>query len=143
MAIKVQVTFDAHDAEALASFWQLALDYAEQQPPPGFATWQDFAAKIGMPEEKWHAFGAAIDPSGAGPRLFFQQVPEGKVAKNRVHLDLNVSGGPNSGEEGWKRVLAHSEKLVAAGASVQYESNEPNGRCLVMKDPEGNEFCIQ
>ena len=143
MAIKVQVTFDAHDPEALAKFWQLALEYAEQPPPPGFATWQEFAQKIGMPEEQWHAFGAAIDPSGAGPRLFFQQVPEGKVAKNRCHLDLSVSGGPNSGEEGWQRVLAYSEKLVAAGASVQYESNEPYGRCLVMQDPEGNEFCLQ
>ena len=143
MAIRIQVTFDAHDAEAQSEFWQLALGYVEQQPPPGFANWQEFAEKIGLPEDKWHAFGAAIDPDGAGPRLFFQQVPEDKVVKNRVHLDLSVSGGPGSGEEGWQRVLAYSEKLVAAGASVLRENNEPNGRCLVMQDPEGNEFCLQ
>ena len=137
------MTFDAADAEAQAAFWQLALEYVAQPPPPGFATWQEFAEKVGLPEEQWHAYGAAVDPAGIGPRLLFQQVPEGKAVKNRVHLDLNVSGGPGSGDEGWQRVLAYAEKLVAAGAAVSHENNQPNGRCLVMHDPEGNEFCLQ
>ncbi len=143
MSIGIQVTFDAHDPEKLAEFWALALDYQLQPPPPGFETWQEFAAKLGFPEERWHDYSAIIDPEGAKPRLFFQRVPEGKTAKNRCHLDLNVSVGAPSKEEGWQRVLAHQDKLVAAGAKVLYETNEPTGRCMVMQDPEGNEFCIQ
>ena len=79
MSIDIQVTFDAHDPEKLAEFWALALDYQLQPPPPGFSTWQEFAAKLGYPEERWHDYGAAIDPDGAKPRLFFQKVPEGYI----------------------------------------------------------------
>lgn len=143
MTIGIQVTFDAADPEKLSEFWAVALDYQIEPPPPGFDTWQQFAAKIGLPEEKWHDYAAAIDPERAKPRLYFQKVPESKVAKNRCHLDLNVSRGAASPEEGWQRVLAHVDKLVAAGATILRESNEVIGRCMVMQDPEGNEFCVQ
>ena len=143
MAIGIQVVFDAADPEKLSEFWAVALDYESQPPPPGFDTWQDFAAKLGMPEEEWHSRAALIDPDGAKPRIFFQRVPEPKVAKNRVHLDINVSVGAPDKEEGWRRVTAHTERLVAAGATVLRELNEPAGHCMVMQDPEGNEFCVQ
>lgn len=143
MAIDIQVVFDAADPGKLAEFWALALDYQLEPPPPGFDSWEQFVTKLGLPKEKLGDYGAVIEPSRAKPRLFFQKVPEGKVAKNRVHLDLNVSAGAPDREEGWRRVLAHVDKLVAAGASVQGEVNEPLGHHMVMLDPEGNEFCIQ
>jgi hypothetical protein len=143
MAIGIQVTFDAADPEKLADFWAIALDYQPEPPPPGFDNWQEFAAKIGLPEDRWHDYAALVDAERTRPRLFFQKVPEGKVAKNRVHLDLNVSRGAPDKAEAWRRVTVHTERLVAAGAKILYESNDPTGRCMVMQDPEGNEFCIQ
>ena len=71
-------------------------------PPPGrevapgqdpFDVWHDFLREVGVPESQWNSRSAAEDPDGDGPRLFFQQVPEGKTAKNRVHLDLRAAPG--------------------------------------------------
>jgi hypothetical protein len=138
-----QVTFDAHDPAALAAFWALALGYQEEPPPPGFATWEDFARSINLPESEWNNFSAVVAPDRQAPRLFFQKVPEGKTAKNRVHLDVNASQGKGHGPDGWALVTAHVDRLTAAGATVTREVNEPHGRCIVMADPEGNEFCVQ
>ncbi|TLW92359.1 VOC family protein [Saccharomonospora piscinae] len=142
MALSVQVTFDAADPRSLAEFWALALGYEVQSPPEGFASWDAFCEHIGLPRELWDSRSAVIDPSGQGPRLFFQRVPEPKSAKNRVHLDVNASRH-TGGEHGWRLVLEKADALVAAGATVVREVDEPLGRCLVMRDPEGNEFCVQ
>ncbi|MBK1788517.1 VOC family protein [Prauserella cavernicola] len=143
MALGVQVTFDAANPRKLAEFWALALDYEVQPPPPGFASWEEFAEKLGFPPEEWDSKSAVVDPAGQGPRLFFQRVPERKTAKNRVHLDINASAPHHGTEQGWEQVLARAEVLKQAGASVLREVNEPAGRCLVLQDPEGNEFCVQ
>ena len=98
MSRTIQVTFDAHDPESLSRFWADAMGYVNPGPPgrellPGqdpFDAWHDFLGEVGVPESEWNSASAAEDPDGAGPRLFFQQVPEGKTAKNRVHLDVNV-----------------------------------------------------
>jgi len=140
MAMGVQITFDAHDTVKQAEFWALALDYVVQPPPPGFDSWFDFAEKIGVPREDWGRLDAVVDAAGVGPRVLFQKVPEGKTVKNRVHLDVNVSDG---GEGRKELAHAHREKLEAAGARFLREVDEPTGWCLVMADPEGNEFCVQ
>ena len=93
MATPFQVTFDAVEPAQLGAFWAELLGYVEQPPPPGFDSWDAALAAMGVPEgERDGAYGI-VDPDGAGPRLFFQRVPEGKTAKNRVHLDVGVSGG--------------------------------------------------
>lgn len=143
MAIQVQVTFDAHDPRRLAAFWGEALGYVEQPPPPGFATWEEFGRHINLPQERWNDFAGLVDPDGVGPRLFFQRVPEGKSAKNRVHLDLNVGATVSDPEQRRPVVRQRSEQLVDAGGSVLREVDEPTGWCVVMADPEGNEFCVQ
>lgn len=144
MAIGIQVTFDADDPAKLAEFWTVALDYQIEPPPPGFDTWEAFADKIGVPKEQFADYSAAIDAERAKPRLFFQRLPhDGPRTNNHVHLDLNVSAGAPDKAEGWRRVLAHVDKLVAAGAKIRHESNEVVGRCMVMEDPEGNQFCVQ
>jgi Glyoxalase-like domain len=139
MAIGFQVSFDAHDPAALARFWALALDYVEQPPPDGFATWEEFAERMNIPKDRWNDFGAVVDPAGVGPRLFFQKVPEGKTAKNRVHLDVNVSAP----DRDWSKVTAHAEKLVSAGATLVEERQDQTSHWIVMLDPEGNELCLQ
>lgn len=91
-------------------------------------------------EESW---SAAQDPTGAGPRLFFQRVPEGKVVKNRLHLDVRVGTGL-VGEERLTALTTEGDRLEALGASrVQLlVADEENESCLVMRDVEGNEFCL-
>ncbi|MDQ4037227.1 MAG: VOC family protein [Actinomycetota bacterium] len=143
MAIGVQATFDAHDPGRLAAFWGEALGYTEQPPPPGFATWEDFGRHIDLPEERWGDFAALVDPDGVGPRLLFQRVPEGKMAKNRMHLDLDVGAQVSDPEQRRSVVRRRAEQLAAAGGAVVREVDEPGGWCVVMTDPEGNEFCVQ
>ncbi len=144
MAIEFQVTFDCGDVSAMAGFWALALDYQIQPPPDGFDSWDQFAMAMEIPEEDWDKRSAAVDPDGSGPRLFFQKVPEPKTAKNRVHLDVSVGGGPQVPLDERKQAIeAKAEQLVAAGATRGDTREEPDGYWVVMNDPEGNEFCLQ
>ena len=108
-----QVTFDCAEPERVARFWCEVLGYVVPPPPEGFATWDDFDRAL-PPERQGSAF-ACIDPSGVGPRLFFQRVPEGKVVKNRVHLDVRVGTGLE-GEERLAALEAECAPLVALGA---------------------------
>ena len=87
-----QVTFDCAEPERLAGFWCEVLGYVVPPPPEGFATWDDYDRSL--PPQDQGSWFACVDPSGVGPRLFFQRVPEGKVVKNRLHLDVRVGTGP-------------------------------------------------
>ena len=82
---------------------------------------------------------------GSGRGVFFQKVPEGKVAKNRLHLDLNVSGGHGVPvAERRPRVDAEVARLKALGATDERGAMDLRGEYWVrMNDPEGNEFCVQ
>ncbi|GHE36200.1 hypothetical protein GCM10018785_02400 [Streptomyces longispororuber] len=152
MSRQFQVTFDAHDPRALSSFWREALGYVHPGPPgvdlpagaDPLAAWDDFLARAGVPEEERTARSAVEDPEGHGPRLFFQRVPEGKAAKNRVHLDVRAAPGLR-GQERMAALEAECERLVALGAT-RVRRHEPapplSAGHLVMADPEGNEFCL-
>ena len=89
----VQITFDCADPAALAAFWAVALGYEPEGPPGGFASWDAALDAWGVPPALRNSRSAVVDPDGAGPRVFFQQVPEGKSAKNRVHLDVRAAPG--------------------------------------------------
>ena len=144
MAISFQVVFDCANPDQVAQFWAKALGYKLQDPPPGFASWEDFLKANNVPEELWDSRSAIVDPEGKGSRIFFQKVPEGKVVKNRVHLDVNVSGGlrvPLS--ERKERVYQKEKELVEAGATRVVEHEEMGEFHIVMQDVEGNEFCLQ
>ena len=141
MATPVQVTFDAADPAALGRFWAAVLGYVEQPPPPGFDSWDAFLDSVGVPPDQRDTRYAIVDPDGAGPRFFFQKVPEGKTAKNRVHLDVNVGAG-YEGEARTQRVKEEADRIEALGASRQREAVERGEFWIVMQDPEGNEFCV-
>jgi len=136
-----QVTFDCADPERVARFWCEVLGYQVPAPPKGFASWTEFDRSL--PPEYHGAAFACVDPSGVGPRLFFQRVPEGKVVKNRVHLDVRVGTGL-VGEERVTTLEAECARLVALGATrVQLlRADGVNESCLAMQDVEGNEFCL-
>ncbi|GAB2774900.1 VOC family protein [Terrabacter koreensis] len=136
-----QVTFDCADPERVARFWCEVLGYVVPPPPPGFGSWKEFDSSL--PEESQGGAYACVDPEGVGPRLFFQRVPEGKVVKNRVHLDVRVGTGLR-GDERVAVLEAECARLEALGASRQrlLLADGINESCLVMQDVEGNEFCL-
>ncbi|MFC8124180.1 VOC family protein [Streptomyces sp. NPDC057302] len=152
MSRQVQITFDAHDPRALSVFWRDALGYVIPGPPgvdlpegaDALAAWDDFLARIGVPEDQRNSKSAVEDPAGQGPRVFFQQVPEDKVAKNRVHLDVRAAPGLE-GEERMAALEAECDRLVALGGKrVRRDEPAPplSTGYIVMTDPEGNEFCL-
>ncbi len=145
MATKIQIVFDCSDPDRLAKFWASALGYKLQDPPKGYRSWEEFLQKTGIPEDEWNSASAVVDPSGAGPRIYFQRVPEGKIVKNRVHLDLNVSESPDTSLEDRKqRVNVEVERLLKEGATIYQPGAVENGEYwVVMQDPEANEFCVQ
>ena len=143
MALGFQVTFDAHDTRSLAGFWAAALGYILQPPPPGYDSWEAFADEADIPQEDRDKLSAVVDPEGKGPRLLFQKVPEGKTAKNRMHLDVNAGAGLE-GDERKAVVDAKAESLAGLGATLVAARRGDFGEYwVVMQDPEGNEFCVQ
>ena len=105
------VTFDCADALVLGGFWAAALGTDLDED----AT----SAKAYVEAAGW-----------GGPNLWFQRVPEGKVAKNRLHFDLRAPEG---------QIAVEVARLEALGARVLRDG----GDLVVMSDPEGNEFCVE
>ncbi|MFB8026406.1 VOC family protein [Streptomyces sp. NPDC056465] len=138
---QVQITFDCAEPRRVARFWCEVLGYVLQPPPEGFDTWEDFDRA--QPPGNGDAWAVCKDPSGAGPRMYFQRVPEGKAVKNRVHLDVRVGTGL-VGEERLAALEAECARLLPLGAvrGQLLLADEENESCLNMQDPEGNEFCL-
>jgi hypothetical protein len=128
------VVFDCHRPASLARFWASALDGYEVAPYDEAELARLRRIGIDDPEHDPTVLvrpRAARSPATPGPRLWFQQVPEGKATKNRVHLDLACEPDAVSTE------LARLESLGATRAVEQL-----NPDVVVMHDPEGNEFCL-
>ncbi|MEJ7584603.1 MAG: VOC family protein [Acidimicrobiales bacterium] len=133
MSNAFQVTFDAAGPRLLGAFWCEVLGYVEQPPPPGFDNWDDALDAFGIDRSDPDRAFAIVDPEGVGPRVFFLKVPEGKSAKNRVHLDVRVEADA---------MRARAAELEGLGAHIVGEFDEPEGRWITLLDPEGNEFCL-
>ncbi len=144
MTVSWSLTFDCTSAAAMAAFWKEALGYVDAPPPAGWDTWEDWLRHFEVPEDEWDDGASLIAPDGVGPKIGFLKVPEGKTAKNRLHIDVQVGGGRDQPwEERQARILAKVESLVAAGGSVLREDRfQDRLDHVVMTDPEGNEFCV-
>lgn len=118
------ITFDATHAASLARFWCEVLPSYEIAPYDE-AEIEKLKAK-GIDDVEDDPNVLALSSTG-GPRLFFQKVPEGKTAKNRMHLDVRL------------RDRAHLDRLLELGATVVREWDEGDGVWLT--DPQGNDFC--
>ena len=146
MTAEFQLTVDCADPDRMTKFWAVALGYQVPDPPAGFDSWRSYWRRVGVPDDELDdGNDRLIDPEGRGPRIWFQQVPEGKVVKNRLHLDLTVSGGRECPLETRKeRVDAEAGRLVREGATILrvLEEEGLDHYAVAMQDPEGNEFCI-
>jgi hypothetical protein len=141
MAYDFQITVDCADPHALADWWADLLGWAVEPSDEGFirrmiaegqATEADTTTHKGT--LVWRT-GAAIRRPDGGPagRILFQQVPEPKTVKNRVHLDIRV--GPD-------KVEAEVARLTAAGATFLHHGQQGPHTWVTIADPEGNELCI-
>lgn len=139
----VQITTDCSDPGSLAQFWCRVLGYRMDPPPPGFDNWDAFLDHVGVPADQRNVRSACSDPDGVGPRLFFQQVPEPKQVKNRLHLDVRCAPGLE-GPERMAALEAECARLVELGATRvrRVEPGPMEAGFIVMTDPEGNEFCL-
>jgi predicted enzyme related to lactoylglutathione lyase len=112
MALELgMITIDCTDPQELAGFWTAALDVT-------------VAGDYGT-------FIILARPSGGGPALAFQQVPEPRTGKNRVHVDFSTADPE-----------AEVRRLVSLGAEEQARHRQPGVAWTVLADPEGNEFCV-
>jgi predicted enzyme related to lactoylglutathione lyase len=108
------VTFDCAQPEALADFWAAATGFRKESSP--------------VPDQ----YAVLSNLSGRGPALWFNKVPEPKVVKNRVHVCLNS-----------RSIDDEAERLIALGAQKAAVHSSSSGKTwIVMRDPEGNEFCL-
>ncbi|MDF5757219.1 VOC family protein [Spongiactinospora sp. TRM90649] len=146
MARGFQVTFDCSDPDRMARFWAEALHYRLEEPPDGFATWAAYWADRGLDEEIPDGYDAIVDPEGVGPSIWFQKVPEAKVVKNRLHLDVRLTEGRSVPVEiRRERIDAEADRLTGLGAtlvSVVPDGGMADYYAVTMRDPEGNEFCL-
>ncbi|MEU2788540.1 VOC family protein [Streptomyces sp. NPDC007100] len=150
MALTWKLVIDSSNAPALADFWAAALEYEVEDPSAlieqllaaghigdeavaehrGRKTFRGYAA-IRHPEDPFDADSGV----GRGRRVLFQEVPEGKAGKNRLHIDVHSEPG------GRDALVARLEKLGAT--RVREVDQGLAGHWWLMRDPEGNEFCAE
>ncbi|RBQ16187.1 glyoxalase/bleomycin resistance/dioxygenase family protein [Spongiactinospora rosea] len=148
MALSWKLVIDSRDAPALADFWAAALEYEVEDPSAlierllgaghigeeaivehrGRKVFRGYAA-VRHPDDPFDE----VSGVGRGRRLLFQEVPEGKSGKNRLHIDVHGEPG------GLDKLVSRLEGLGAT--RVREVDQGPAGHWWVMLDPEGNEFC--
>lgn len=141
-----QIVVDCAEPDPLARFWAVALGYVLEPAPEGYDGWDAYWREVGVPEDELgQGADSIVDPTGAGPRIWFQQVPEPKSVKNRLHLDVRASRGRADALPARRAAIdARVTELVALGATrlrvLSTDGLDHYG--VVLQDPEGNEFCV-
>lgn len=114
--MRIAIDLDVADKERAATFWCAVLGYERFGSAAQYCSIQP--------------------PEGtSGPKFILQEVAEPKVAKNRMHIDLDLDAGVD--------LAAEVERIVGLGATKQWGPVEELGMCWVtLADPDGNEFCV-
>jgi len=111
------ITVDCQDALALSAFWAAVLGETVDPDDNGSGPF-------------FQSLGRSTPPK-SGVAMMFIKVPEGKSAKNRMHLDLATDDR-----------AAEAERLLELGASLVHDKDEWGVQWSTFSDPEGNEFCV-
>jgi hypothetical protein len=140
MAFEFQVTIDCSSPHELADWWAEALGWQVEPQEEAFIRRmiETGAASEGDTTEHrgalvWKVGAALTSPDPGRPRMLFQQVPEAKTVKNRLHLDIRV--GPERRE-------AEVGRLLGLGATELWRGSQGPYEWATLADPEGNEFCV-
>ena len=88
------MAIDCEDPDRLAAFWAEVLGYRRPAPPDGHASWSEYSRAVAV--DKGEAWSQLVDPDGIGPPVLFHRVPEAKIVKNQVHLDLRLAPGAST-----------------------------------------------
>lgn len=141
MGVQVQTSWDCRDCVATALWWAKALRWEFEYLDPAFfeQMQQQFHATeddiMRLPDGRlsWRDGAAIHDPERPAARMYFQNVPEPKSVKNRLHIDIQVGVDLRESEV---------ERLKEMGASEVERNSQGPHSWVVMRDPEGNEFCV-
>ena len=145
MAVSFQLVIDCADPEPLARFWAAASGYELESPPAGFASRDAYWRDVGVPEDELGTGADCIvDPGGRGAADLVPGSTERKAAKNRLHLDIGVSGGRAVPIGTRRSASARPARRAGLGAVLVGVLNTKglDHYAVAMKDPEGNEFDI-
>lgn len=135
------ITFYADDPPRLARFWSGVFGYPPQE-------WgEELTAQLksaGLTDDDLASRGLAEDPRGIGPRLFFHRADGPKEGRNRLHIDVTVTAGAADPRA---RLGQEKDRIVGLGATVVRLIDQQWGpwpeHYYQLRDPEGNEFCLQ
>ena len=117
--IRIQcLTIDSHDPKLLANFWAQVLGWQVTHE-------SEFEVVVEPP--------AGSPLQNVAPDILFLKVPDKKIVKNRLHLDLRPDDRDTE--------VARIKKLGAVEVEIG-QSQDPNVTWVVLADPEGNEFCV-
>ncbi len=143
MAYTFQVVMDAHDPHVLADWWAETLgwhveaqdeEFIRSMIEQGHATEADTRVyKGGLVWREGAAINSEPERSPNTIRMYFQEVPEKKTVKNRMHVDVRIGGDDAE---------TVRDALVARGATVLHTGSQGPHTWVTMADPEGNEFCV-
>lgn len=125
MAWLADIVIDCERPALLARFWAAVLDDYEVAPYDD----EEIARLGGLGITDLDDDPTVLVIASTGPRIWFQRVPESKTQKNRMHLDVRSDD-----------TLQEANRLIALGAELV--ERHPDKGLTVMRDPEGNEFCI-
>jgi Glyoxalase-like domain len=134
-----QIAIDCADPHALVRFWAAVAGFEVEDNSAGVAQMIDagYASREDAVEVdgklQWATAAACRDPDGKRPRLLFQQVPEPKTVKDRIHLDLHFGEDVRAAEV---------ERILALGGTKLWDGQQGPQTWVTMADPEGNEFCV-
>jgi predicted enzyme related to lactoylglutathione lyase len=123
------VTFSSAAPRRLGAFWSEALGWPEQIPPDDFL---QMLWDAGLDRAEYEAYYATMDPDGTRPRFLFQRREKSRPESYPVHLDFSADDRESE-----------VARLTRAGATVT-ETKTAAGRVwTILRDPEGNPFCVE
>lgn len=145
MSYDIQICIDCAHVHAQADWWSETLGWpvealdqeaVDQLLASGAARPQDLIEHNGV--RRWRTAAAILRPAEPGSpapplRILFQQVPEAKTVKDRIHLDIRLGGEDRD---------AVRSVLEDRGAVFLWEASEGPFTWYTLADPEGNEFCV-
>jgi predicted enzyme related to lactoylglutathione lyase len=123
------VTFSSAEPIPLGRFWAQALGWPDEEIDEGFL---QALRDAGMDEREFESYYVTRNPDGSRPRFLFQRREKSRPSSYPIHLDFRADDRE-----------AEIERLTSLGATVVDTKTDEQRTWTVMRDPEGNPFCVE